>query len=245
MIKLYLDPGHGGTDGGAISHGIRESAVVVAISNLLADELKRQGIQCLCSRTNDSTTKTLATRVAEAENFRATAFISLHLDSSESAAPNGTHSYVYQFGGEAEKFANKIQTRLQAENGVSKWERVDDENFYVLRKTTMPAVLVELGFITNDIDRNYLTAATNQKHVAKQICIAICEHFNITYKGETTMANKTKFKDEAKMPKWAIASIKEASDAGVMNGDADGNFRPNDNLTRAEAAVLVAKLLKR
>jgi len=59
------------------------------------------------------------------------------------------------------------------------------------------------------------------------------------------MANKTKFKDEAKMPKWAIASIKEASDAGVMNGDADGNFRPNDNLTRAEAAVLVAKLLKR
>lgn len=244
MAKIYIDPGHGGTDGGAISHGIRESAVVVAISNLLADELKRQGIQCLCSRTNDSTTKTLATRVAEAENFRATAFISLHLDSSSSASPNGTHSYVYQFGGDAEKLANKIQIRLQAENGVSKWERVDDESFYVLRKTTMPAVLVELGFITNDIDRNYLTTATNQKHVAKQICIAICEHFNITYKGETTMANKTKFKDEAKMSKWAINSIKKVSDAGVINGDADGNYRPKDPVTREELAVVIANLLK-
>ena len=65
------------------------------------------------------------------------------------------------------------------------------------------------------------------------------------YKKEETKVAKTKFKDESKMSKWAVDSIKKVSDAGIMNGDTDGNFRPKDNLTREEAAVIVANLLEK
>ena len=81
---------------------------------------------------------------------------------------------------------------------------------------------------------------------AVAICKGICEYLGITYrKNEEKKVAKTKFKDESKMSKWAIDSIKKASDAGIMNGDTDGNFRPKDTLTREEAAVIVAKLLEK
>lgn len=231
---IYIDAGHGGTDSGAVSNGVKESKINVAVSNYLAKELQQQGIAYLCCRTNDATSKTVAERVNEANNYGAKIYISLHCNSSDKPEPNGTQTYIYKFGGEAEKIATKIQVRLQPINGVSKWERVEDENFYVLRKTTMPAVLVEMGFISNEIDRKYLNDANNQKYIAKEICKGVCDYLNIKYKEEQKMDYNGH---------WAEKAIKEMIDKKIMVGDGDGNFRPNDNITRAEVAQTISNLL--
>lgn len=79
-----------------------------------------------------------------------------------------------------------------------------------------------------------------------------CNHLGIpnqkgTYNSENYQIgdNDMKFKDDAKISKWAKDAVDAVSDAGIMVGDANGNFRPKDTLTREEAAVIVAKLLEK
>lgn len=238
-MKIYIDAGHGGTDAGAVSNGVKESAINVAVSNYLAKEFEQQGITFKCCRTNDTTTKTLAVRVNEANTFGADIYISLHSNWSESAKPNGTVTFIYKFGGEAEKIAKKIQARLQPANGVSIWERVDDENFYVLRKTTMPAVLIELGFLTNATDREYLTNANNQKNIAKEICKAVCEYYNISYKGGKEVA-----KDNTP-DAYAKEAVEWAVKEGILKGNENGDYMLHSNVTRQDMLVFLHRALKK
>lgn len=240
-MKIYIDAGHGGTDAGAVSNGVKESAVNVAVSNYLAKEFEQQGIPFKCCRTNDATFKTLAERVNEANNYGADIYISLHCNASEASAPIGTITYIYKFGGEAEKIAKKIQARLQPMNGVSKWERVEDENFYVLRKTTMPAVLVELGFITNATDRAALTNTDTQKQIAKDICKAICEYCGISYKGGDDMpTNKDNMPDN-----YAKEAVEWAVKEGILKGNENGDYMLHSNVTRQDMLVFLHRALNK
>lgn len=242
MAKIYIDAGHGGTDCGAVGvNGVKEKDVNLAVGLYLRTELEWQGHTVKMSRTTDIT-KSLGARTTEANNFGADLVISIHCNAFDDASANGTETYVYKFGIKAHSLARYVQAELIATLGT-KNRGVKTGNLALVRDTVAPAILVELAFITNATDKAKVDSATEQKNCAISICKGICAYCGTTYKGETKVANKTKFKDEAKMSSWAIDSIKKASDAGVMNGDADGNFRPKDNLTREEAAVIVAKLL--
>lgn len=182
MVKICIDPGHGGTDSGSIGVGsIYEKNINLAVAKLLNEELKVQGFDTMMIRTSDAT-KSLPERTSAANKFGANSFISLHCNWSESSSPHGTQTYIYKFNGEAEKLANKIQARLQPMNGVSKWERVEDDNFYVLRNTVMPAILIELGFISNAADYKWMTDPNIQKEIAKNICKGFCEYYGVEYK---------------------------------------------------------------
>lgn len=236
---IYIDAGHGGTDAGAVSNGVKESAINVAISNYLAKEFEQQGLTYKCCRTNDATSKTLAERVNEANNWGAYIYLSLHCNASEKSEPNGTITYIYSYGGEAEKIANNIQARLQPTNGVSKWERVEDENFYVLRKTTMPAVLIELGFITNATDRATLTNTETQKQIAKEICKAICDYCDIKYKGGNDVQ-----KDNTP-DKYAKEAIEWAIKEGILYGNENGDYMLHSNITRQDMLVFLYRALKK
>ena len=143
--------------------------------------------------------------------------------------------------GNAEKAATKVLNELVTTLGT-KNRGVKESNFAIVRKTKAPAFLCELAFITNESDCKKLLAKKKESAIA--ICKGICSYAGITYKKEDTKVSKTKFKDESKMSSWAIDSIKKVSEAGIMNGDANGNFNPKANLTREEAAVIVAKLMK-
>lgn len=238
-MKIYVDAGHGGTDSGAVSNGVKESAITVVVANYLVTELQRQGISTKSCRTNDTQSKTLEKRVTEANNYGADIYISLHCNWSSSAAPTGTVSYIYKFGGEAEKIAEKIQNRLQPLNGVSKWERVEDENFYVLRKTTMPAVLIELGFLTNAADRKALTDASKQKQLAVEICKGVCEYLNITYKGEKDVAKDNTPDAYAKEAiEWAVKN-------GILYGNENGDYMLHSNVTRQDMLVFLYRALNK
>ncbi len=244
MPKVYVDAGHGGTDCGAVGvGGIKEKDINLAVAKYLQTELKRQGFDVKMSRTTD-TTKSLGARTSEANNWGADIVVSIHCNAFADSSANGTETYVYKYGYKSEMLANNVQINLVSTLGT-KNRGVKEGNLAMVRDTIAPAILAELAFITNKTDCAKVDGANEQKKCAVCICKGICSFFGVTYKGEIKVANKTKFKDEDKMPKWAIDSIKKASDAGVMNGDADGNFRPMDNLTRAEAAVIVANLLNK
>lgn len=244
MAKVYVDAGHGGSDPGAIGvSNIEEEDITLPVAKYLQTELERQGITVKMSRTTD-TTKKVSERAKEANDWGADIVCSIHCNAYGKESAKGTEVLIYAKGGNAEKIAKNVYDNLLSclkteDRGIK--ERPD---LGILRDTKAPAILCELAFITNKADKAKIDEANEQKSCAVAICKGICSYLGITYKKEETKM-ATKFNDEAKIPAWALPSVKKAADAGIMLGDEKGNFNPNNNLTRAEAAVIVARLLEK
>jgi N-acetylmuramoyl-L-alanine amidase len=241
-MKLYIDVGHGGNDPGAIGiNKIEEEDINLAVAKYLRTELEWHGINVMLSRTDD-TAKKNEVKANEANTWGADYVCSLHCNAYDKESANGTEVLIYKKGGQAEKLAKKVLPQIVSVLKTTNRGIKERSGLIILNSTVAPAILCEIAFVTNKKDKSKIDEAHEQKAVAIAICKGICEHCGIAYKGEAKV-NKTKFKDEGKMSKWAIDSIVKASESGIMNGDTDGNFRPKDNLTREEAAVIVAKLL--
>ena len=233
--NIYIDPGHGGTDPGAISNNAKESAITLVVAKYLQTELKRQGFSVKMSRETD-TNKSLATRCSEANKFGADIVISLHLNAYTDPSANGTETFVYKKGSNAEKIANLVQKNLVAALGT-KNRGVKEGNLAMVRDTNAPAILCELGFITNENDHIKLVNTVYQKESAIAICKGICTYFGVSYKGEVKVNNDYS-------THWAKDAIQKMVDTKIMIGDGKGKFRPNDEITRAEVAQTIANLLK-
>lgn len=244
MAKLYIDVGHGGADCGAVGiNNIEEEDINLAVAKYLRTELEWQGINVMISRTDD-TAKKNSVKAKEANDWGADAVCSIHCNAYDKEDANGTEVLIFKKGGNAEKLAKKVLSQLLAVLKTTNRGIIERSELTILKNTVAPAILCEIAFVTNQKDKEKIDEANEQKAVAIAICKGICEYLGITYrKKEETKVNKTKFKDENKMSKWAINSIVKVSEAGIMNGDTDGNFRPKDYPTREELAVVVAKML--
>lgn len=248
MSKIYIDAGHGGKDPGAVGiGGVHEADINLIVAKHLKNELERNGQTVKMCRTTD-VFKELADRTAEANKWGADIYCSIHCNAYEDASANGTETYVYKRGYEAEQIADKVHAQLmlalktknrclKTVNG-KKVNVIKEANYYVLRKTTMPAFLAELAFITNKEDCAKLVDSTYQKKCAIAICKGICTHLGITYKGEEKEVKKD-YKGH-----WAEKAIDEMVKKKIMIGDGKGTFRPNDKITRAEVAQTISSLLK-
>lgn len=249
MSKIYIDPGHGGKDPGAVGiGGVHEADINLKVAKYLRKELERQGQGVKMSRDTD-TTKELSQRTTEANTLGADIYCSIHCNAYEKESANGTETYVYKRGGKAEQIADKVHAQLmlaldttnrclQTING-KKVNVIKEASLYVLRKTTMPAFLVELAFITNKEDCAKLVDPSFQKKCAIAICKGICTYLGITYKGEEKDVEKKDY-----IGHWAEAVIDEMVKDKIMVGDGKGNFRPNDAITRAEVAKTISNLKK-
>lgn len=151
MALVFLDAGHGGANPGAVFEGRQEKDDTLALTLAVGEILAANGVDVLYSRTAD-VFSTPAARALEANNANADYFISIHRNSSP--IPNqytGIESLVYNKYGTAARIARNINQNLEAvgfaDQGVN--ERT---NLAVLRRTRMPAVLVEVGFINNTND---------------------------------------------------------------------------------------------
>lgn len=243
MAKVYVDAGHGGNDCGAVGvGGVHEADINLIVAKHLQAELERQGISVKMSRTGD-TTKSLSARTNEENKWGADIVVSIHCNAYSSESANGTETYIYKKGGNAEKIAKKVHPNLMSVLNTTDRD-IKEANFAMVRDTKAPAILVELAFITNKKDCAKLVNATYQKNCAIAICKGICSYLGITYKEETKVASKTKFNDEAKISSWAIDSVKKVADAGIMVGDDVGNFNPKASITREEFAVAIARAMK-
>ena len=159
--KVALDAGHGGSDPGAVYNGRQEKDDTLDLTLAVGDILKKNGIDVFYTRTNDEyeTPFKKATDAndakADANNSGADLFVSIHRNSSEK--PNqysGVETLVYNDSGLKSEVARNINNQL--ENVGFKNLGVDTrKNLVVLKRTKMPAVLVEAGFINNEKD-NYI-----------------------------------------------------------------------------------------
>lgn len=189
---IVIDPGHGGTgtggDPGAIGFGLKEKDVVLDTSLKLKALLAKTPFQVKLTREKDVFVE-LADRVTFAKNAKANIFVSVHANAFQNGSANGTETYYYSAAqnpnvADSKRLAEKIQKRmLDAWNLYNRG--VKSGNFHVLRENTMPAVLVELGFITNEADNKKLASPSWRQKAAEAIYLGILDYykekgFNVT-----------------------------------------------------------------
>jgi N-acetylmuramoyl-L-alanine amidase len=179
-IVVMVDPGHGGPDPGAVGiGGLQEKGVVMAIAQQVATILDRQGVQAVLTRTGDYDFD-LEPRVAMAERMNATLFVSIHANSIDLSRPDisGLETYYYSSPSSG-RLAQMIHNSIL--QGVDIQDRgIRTARFYVLRKTTMPSVLVEVGFVTGREDAAKLSNPAYQSQMAQAIARGILQYLQQT-----------------------------------------------------------------
>jgi N-acetylmuramoyl-L-alanine amidase len=171
---VLIDPGHGGRDPGAVGRGgLQEKNVVLPISLRVVEELRQRGVNAQLTRSSDQTID-LAPRVRKAEGLNADIFVSIHANAISLSQPgvNGLETYYYQTG---LRLAQNIHRRILQSVNVSD-RRIRQARFYVLRKTSMPAVLVETGYVTGSIDAPRLATKSHQDQLAVAIANGVIDY---------------------------------------------------------------------
>ncbi|MEM8545226.1 MAG: N-acetylmuramoyl-L-alanine amidase [Cyanobacteria bacterium P01_H01_bin.119] len=175
QLVVVIDPGHGGRDPGAIGiGGLQEKGVVLSISRQVAAILAQQGVQVVMTRDSDYFID-LDPRVQLAERVNADLFVSIHANAISLSRPdvNGFETYYYSDAGLrlARTIHNAVlQIVSHRDRGVRR------ARFYVLRNTSMPAVLVETGFVTGAVDAPNLNNPAWQQQMASGIAQGILQY---------------------------------------------------------------------
>lgn len=160
-IKIYIDQGHNpvNPNAGAEGNGLREQDIVYRIGQSLAARLRADGrFDVRLSRPTvetqlgTSNASSLAARVNDANSWGADYFISLHTNASDNTSASGSEAFAFSRGSAAFELGEDILYWLNQITGLRNRGMSVRTNLYVLRRTRMPAVLVELGFITNPGD---------------------------------------------------------------------------------------------
>lgn len=180
MARLYLDPGHGGYDPGAIANGLKEKDLTLKISLRIRDILLSQyeGITIKMSRSGDSF-PSLQARTNEANNWKADLFLSVHINSG---GGTGFESFIHPITGSTTK---NYQTYIHEE--IMKKIDMRDRgkktaNFHVLRETNDEAVLTENGFIDTTADANKMKSSAWLEDVAMGHALGVARCFNLKKK---------------------------------------------------------------
>ena len=190
---VYLDAGHGGYDPGASYFGISEKSLTLAIQSRVKAKLESEGYQVVTTRTSD-TYVDLTDRSRAANASESDIFVSIHINASGSSAAQGIETYYYQPYAEypsrinatyhanptrlsmSDTLANAIQSSLINATGAQN-QGVKRQTFAVLRETTAPAVLLELGFLSNPQEAARLNTSAYQETLANAIVAGIKRYY--------------------------------------------------------------------
>ncbi|MFZ1026106.1 MAG: N-acetylmuramoyl-L-alanine amidase [Limnoraphis robusta] len=171
-VVVIIDPGHGGSDVGAVGvGGLREKDIVFPISQEVAQILEQNGVSAVMTRLDDRTVE-LEPRVQMANRLGATLFVSIHANAAYRAEATGIETFYYQSG---YSLAGYIQNSILANFNMTN-RGVKQARFYVLRNTSMPSVLVEVGFVTNTYDSSILADPAQRSRMAAAIAQGILQY---------------------------------------------------------------------
>lgn len=180
--KVFIDPGHGGSDPGAINPrlALQESALTLAISKAFEAEAEADPrFEVKLARRSD-VYLSLQDRVNLAEIWGADVFLSFHINAAEAPKAQGFEVWTSLGQTSADPIATRIWLELKiampdtpARADYDDGDPDKESNFYVLRNTTMPAVLIEFEFITNDNRARFLADAGNQGRLARAVFTSI------------------------------------------------------------------------
>jgi len=172
---VIIDPGHGGPDPGAVGiGGIQEKQIVMDISQQVAGLLEQQGFQVILTRTGDYDLD-LEPRVQMAERANATVFVSIHANAISMSRPEVNGVETFYASPEGKNLAAAILDRILSSIPMTN-RGVKQANFYVIRRTSMPATLVETGFVTGAQDAPRLADPAFRRQMAAAIAQGIMDY---------------------------------------------------------------------
>ncbi|TCN25363.1 N-acetylmuramoyl-L-alanine amidase family protein [Mesobacillus foraminis] len=187
MLKLYLDPGHGGSDPGAIGNGLQEKNLNLDIALRIRDLLVNNynDVSVRMSRTTD-VTRSLNERTNDANAWGASFYLSIHINSFNGAA-SGYEDFVHASVSDTSQTA-RYQDILHEE--IVKLNNLSDRgkkkaDFHVLRESNMPAMLSENGFIDNGSDAAKMKDSNWRQRVAQGHVNGLVRAFGLTTKSDT------------------------------------------------------------
>ena len=178
-FSVVIDPGHGGPDPGAIGiGGIRETDVVLEVSKKVQQLLSNKGVKVLLTRLTEVDLDLLP-RVSYANSTNADIFVSIHANASRGKRRdiNGLETFYYR-GWRGRLLAKRIQQHILRVSPGSPDRGVKQGRFYVIKNTRMPAVLVEIGFLTGRIDARRLEKTEHRARIAHAIAKGILEYLS-------------------------------------------------------------------
>lgn len=176
---VLLDPGHGGDDLGVAGHGLTEAEVAFDLATRIEGRLGPLGVQTLLTRGPDSCPDDVD-RATFANETGADLLISLHTDAAISARPTGVATYYY--GAElpagvvssavGERLAGLVQGEIVARTDLVDC-RTHPKAWQLLRMTRMPAIRVDIGYLSNETDASRLAAAEFRDTIAEAVVAAV------------------------------------------------------------------------
>lgn len=171
--KVVLDAGHGGSDYGAIREGINEKDITLDVTQRVESILRSKGYKVALVR-NDDTFVSLEDRVSFSEKEEPEIFVSIHVNSAVSTDPTGIETHWYH--DYSKELAEVVHKHMIKEIPSSKDRGLFKSKFYVINHTTVPAILCEIGFLSNPDERNELITDSRKQKTAKAIAEGIIEY---------------------------------------------------------------------
>lgn len=181
---VVIDPGHGGYDAGSIGvNGTIEKNTTLSISLKIGSILEKKGFNVVYTRESDKVTwpsdnkKDLAARAAIANEASADIFISIHLNTFNMEEVRGTETYYNKASTEGKKIAELIQNQIIKDVKFNN-RGAQPGDFSVLRKVEAPAILIELGYISNKAEESLLNSISFQNKISQSIASGIYTYLN-------------------------------------------------------------------
>lgn len=194
LFLVVLDPGHGGNDTGAVKNKIKESDLVLNIAKKITDKIKKNDsfIQVELTRTQNK----YVSLEDRTKKMQADLFISLHANSSISTKVQGAEFYfgqdknkdqkiktldaVHDIVNDLESIGKNKHSYILSQTLQSQWHLsssiIRRAPFFVLEKTSSPAILVEIGFLTNTVEAEKLKTDAYQNEIAETIANAVIQY---------------------------------------------------------------------
>ncbi len=175
-FTVVIDPGHGGFDEGAKNQhqGILEKNLVLDISKEIENQLSDSRVNILLTRSTD-VNKTLSERTDLANAKGANLFVSLHINNNENTSQRGMEIYYSELNSKSNLSQKYCQLFAKSLDQSGNYPLVKTADFTVLKGVDCAAVLLELGFISNNQDLELLSNKNSQQNLAKKLAASILE----------------------------------------------------------------------
>lgn len=174
-FTVVIDPGHGGRDPGAVGiGGLQEKVVVNDIAPQVAAILRQQGVNVVMTRSSDIEVD-LEPRVAVAERANASIFVSIHANAISMSRPDVNGLETFYASGAGQRLASTVHATVLRAMGLRD-RQIRSARFYVIRQTSMPAILIETGFVTGAEDAPNLANPAWRARMAQAIAQGILIH---------------------------------------------------------------------
>lgn len=184
--KVYLDPGHGGSDPGAVSGGLKEKDLTLTTSLACRDYLQNSGVTVKMSRTKDQE-NSLNGSCAESNKWKPDCHVSIHYNAGGGDGAEVWHT-IHKSTSQGDELGtcilNQIKKLGQQSRGLKTKKNAQGTDYFgAIRMTNAPAVIVECGFIDNATDRKLFDTAAEQKKMGQAIAKGILDWLGVKDKG--------------------------------------------------------------